>query len=85
MESGSVIHDRVGITRMGHPTAPYLSLGSGPSRSIDLGDPCWPLLDGDSTGGPLQTLLGKAEAKARGTGKETLIMLVSKNAIGTGV
>ena len=39
MESGSVVRDRVGITRMGHPTAPYPSLGSGPSYLIDLGDP----------------------------------------------
>ena len=39
MESGSVVCDGVGITRMGHPTAPYLSLGSGLSRLIDLGDP----------------------------------------------
>ena len=39
MESGSIIRDGVGITRMGHPTAPYPSLGSGLSRPIDLGDP----------------------------------------------
>ena len=39
VESGSVIHDGVGITHMGHPTAPYPSLGSGPSHPIDLGDP----------------------------------------------
>ena len=39
MESRSVVRDEVGITRMGHPTAPYLSLDSGPSRPIDLGDP----------------------------------------------
>ena len=39
MESGSIVRDGVGITRMGHPTAPYTSLGSGPSRPIDLGDP----------------------------------------------
>ena len=39
MESGSVVHDRVIITRMGHPTTPYPSLGSGLSCPIDLGDP----------------------------------------------
>ena len=39
MESGSVVHDRVGITRMGHPTAPCPSLDSDPSRLTDLGDP----------------------------------------------
>ena len=58
------------------------SLGSGPSRPIDLGD----LLaspHGDSTGGPLQTLLGKAKAKAWGAGIKTLITLVSKNVIAT--
>ena len=43
----------------------------------------WPLLDGDSIGGPLQTLPGKAEAKARGAEK-TLIMLVSKNTVALG-
>ena len=42
---------------------------------------CWPLLDGDSIGGPLQTLPEKAEAKARGVGTKTLITLVSKNVI----
>ena len=39
MESGFVVRDGVGITRMGNPTTPYQSLGSGPSRPIDLGDP----------------------------------------------
>ena len=39
MESGSVVRDRVGITHMGHLTAPYPSLSSGPSYLIDLGDP----------------------------------------------
>ena len=39
MEYGSVVHDGVGITRMGHSTAPYPSLGSEPSHLIDLGDP----------------------------------------------
>ena len=39
MESGSIVRDRVGIICMGHSTAPYLSLDSGPSRPIDLGDP----------------------------------------------
>ena len=39
MESGSVVRDRVGITRMGHPTAPCPSLNSSPSRLTDLGDP----------------------------------------------
>ena len=42
---------------------------------------CWPLLDGDSTGGPLQTLPGKAEAKAWDAGTKTLIMMVSKNVV----
>ena len=39
MESKSIVHDGVGITRMGHPTAPYPPLDYGPSRLIDLGDP----------------------------------------------
>ena len=39
MESRSIVRDGVDITRMGHPTAPYSSLGSGTSRPIDLGDP----------------------------------------------
>ena len=39
MESGSIIHDRVDITHIGHPTAPCPSLDSGLSRSTDLGDP----------------------------------------------
>ena len=39
MESGSVVRDGVGITRMGHPTAPYPSLGSGPSHPINMDDP----------------------------------------------
>ena len=39
MESKSVVRDGVSITRMGHPTAPYPSLGSGPSHPTDLGDP----------------------------------------------
>ena len=39
MESGSIVRDGVGITRMGHSTAPHPSLGSGPSHPIDLGDP----------------------------------------------
>ena len=39
MKSRSIIHDRVSITRMGHPAAPYQSLGTDPSRLIDLGDP----------------------------------------------
>ena len=38
MESGSVIRDGVGTTHMGHPTAPYMSLNSGTSRLIDLGE-----------------------------------------------
>ena len=45
---------------------------------------CWLLLDGDSAGRPLQTLPGKAEAKDRGTGTNTLIMLVSKNVVAAG-
>ena len=69
MESGSIVHDGVGITRMGHSTAPYPSLGSGPSHPINLGD-LLALLDGDSMGGPLQTLHGKAEAKAWGVGNK---------------
>ena len=83
MKSRSIICDGVGLTHMGHPAAPYPSLGSGPSSLIYLGD-LPPLLNGDSVGGPLQTLLGKAEAKARGTGTKTLITLVSKNAIAAG-
>ena len=39
IESRPIVHDRVGIACMGHPTTPYLSLGSRPSRLIDLGDP----------------------------------------------
>ena len=39
MESGSIVRDGVSITRMGHPTAPYPSLDSGPSCLTDLGDP----------------------------------------------
>ena len=49
---------------MGHPTTPYLSLGSRLSRPIDSGDQLL-LLDGDSIGGPLQTLPGKAEGCLR--------------------
>ena len=39
MESGSIVRDGIGITRMGHPTTPYPSLGSGPSHPTNLGDP----------------------------------------------
>ena len=39
MESESVVHDGVGITRMGHSTTPYPSLDRGPSHLTDLGDP----------------------------------------------
>ena len=39
MGSVSVIHDRVGVARMGHPTAPYLSLSSHLGHAIDLGGP----------------------------------------------
>ena len=39
MKSESIIRDRVSITRMGHPTAPYPSLGSELTCPIDLGDP----------------------------------------------
>ena len=39
VEFGSVVRDGVGITRMGHPTALYPSLGSSLSHLIDLGDP----------------------------------------------
>ena len=39
MGSGSIVRDGVGITPMGHPTAPQPSLDSGPSHPIDLGDP----------------------------------------------
>ena len=38
MGSGSIICDIVGITCMGYPTAPYLSLGHDLSRSIVLVD-----------------------------------------------
>ena len=64
MESGSVVRHGVGITRMGHPIDPYLSLGSRPNRPIDSGDPLasprwrfhrW----------ALQTLPGKAEGCLR--------------------
>ena len=41
----------------------------------------WPLLDGDSISGPLQTLPRKAEVKARGAWIKTLVMLVSKNVV----
>ena len=34
-----VVHDGVGMTYMGHPFAPYLSLGVFLCRSIDLGSP----------------------------------------------
>ena len=39
MEFGSIFRDRVNITHMGHPTAPYPSLSSGLSHPTDLGDP----------------------------------------------
>ena len=45
---------------------------------------CRPLLDGDSTGGPLQTLPEKVEAKAQGAGTKTLITLMSKDVIAVG-
>ena len=38
-EIWSIVCDGVGMTRMGHPAAPYPSLGSGTSRSTNLGDP----------------------------------------------
>jgi len=34
-----VVHDRVGMAHMGHPFAPYLSLGVFLSCSIDFGSP----------------------------------------------
>ena len=34
-----VVHDKVGMAYMGHPFAPYLSLGVFLSCSIDLGSP----------------------------------------------
>ena len=34
-----IVHDRVGMAHMGHPFAPYLSLGVLLSRLIDLGSP----------------------------------------------
>ena len=37
MGSMSVIHDKVGIAHMGHPSAPYLSLGIRLSHPIDSG------------------------------------------------
>ena len=37
--SRSDVHDGASITCMVYPTTPYLSLGSGLSRSIDSGDP----------------------------------------------
>ena len=39
VESGSIVHDGVSLNRMGHPAAPYPSLGSGLSRPTNLGDP----------------------------------------------
>ena len=39
MESRSIVHDEVSLNCMGHPAAPYQSLGTDPSRLIDLGDP----------------------------------------------
>ena len=60
MGSVSVIRDGVGIARMGHPTAPYPSLGSQlshPSTQVAR----WSFLDGDPIGGPFQTLPGMAE------------------------
>ena len=39
VESRSIVHDEVGLNRVGHPAAPYPSLGSGPSCPTDLGDP----------------------------------------------
>ena len=39
MGSVLVIHDGVSMAHMGHPSAPYLSLGVRLSRSIDLGSP----------------------------------------------
>ena len=44
-----------------------------------------PLLDGDSIGGPLQTLPENMEAKAQGAGTKTLITLVSKDTVAIGV
>ena len=34
-----VVHDGVGMAHMGHPFAPYLSLGARLSRPIDSGSP----------------------------------------------
>ena len=45
---------------------------------------CWPLLDGDSIGGTLQTLPKKVEAKAWSIETKTLITLVSKKIIAAG-
>ena len=36
---GPIVRDRVGVTCMGHPAAPYPSLGSGQSCLIDFGRP----------------------------------------------
>ena len=47
--SGSVIRDGVSIACMGHPTAPYLSLGSRRDIRSTLVTH-WSLLDGDSMG-----------------------------------
>ena len=84
MKSGSIVHDEIGLTHVSYPAAPYPSLGSGPIHPIDFGATYWLLLDGDSAGGPPQTLPGKAEAKAQGAGKKTVIMLVGKNVVATG-
>ena len=39
MKSRFIIHEGVSLTCVGHPAAPYPSLGSGPSRLANLGDP----------------------------------------------
>ena len=39
VKSRPIVRDGVSLTRMGHPVAPYPSLGSGLSRPTDMGDP----------------------------------------------
>ena len=51
MGSVLVVHDGVGMAHMGHPSAPYLSLGIRLSHPIDSGAR-WSLLGRDPIVGP---------------------------------
>ena len=83
MGSGSVIHDRVGVTCIGHPPAANPSLDSGPSPPIDLSDlPASPQWRSHRWAPPKH--LKKVEAKAQGAGTKTLITLVIEDAIVAG-